>query len=67
MSLTAQDKIFQNGKTNFKNLAAFAARFSSVSNYFGMLFITHFFYKQHFYKQSQVEIGKKTSKTYATP
>ena len=44
MSLTAQDKIFQNGKTNFKNLAAFAARFSSVSNYFGILFITHFFY-----------------------
>ena len=23
---------------------------------------THFFYKQHFYKQSQAKIGKKSSK-----
>ena len=26
-----------------------------------------FFYKQHFYKQRQIEIGKKSSKCWATP
>ena len=25
------------------------------------------FYKQHFYKQRQAEIGKRSSKNYATP
>ena len=25
-------------------------------------FSTHFFYKQHFYKERQAEIGKKSSK-----
>ena len=28
---------------------------------------TRFFYKQHFYKQRQAEIGKKISKSEATP
>ena len=29
--------------------------------------IARFFYKQHFYKQHQAEIGKKLSKCQATP
>ena len=28
---------------------------------------TRFFYKQHFHKQRQAEIGKKLNKSYATP
>ena len=30
--------------------------------FFGTLLYTLFFYKQHFYKQRQAEIGKKSSK-----
>ena len=31
------------------------------------LYTLFFVYKQHFYKQCQVEIGKNLSKSYATP
>ena len=32
-----------------------------------ILYYTHFFYKQHFYKQRQAEISKKLSKYWAIP
>ena len=53
-------KSFISQKT--KDIKAFGLFFIKKNTYSEVYVATHFFYKQHFYKQRQAKIGKKSSK-----